>query len=243
MPVEFSVAAYRFGHSMIRPVYRLNSFLDGRQLIFDHTNQHENLVGFREFPEDWAIDWDLFFNPGGKPITGKDRIQKAYKIDTSLVDPLGHLPLSIAHTVPSLAERNLIRGQKMGLPSGQDVARFMGLTPIADKDLKIGKATEEGSGTNPTLVSKFPNFANNAPLWYYILAEAQHFSFKGKDSDPIRLGPVGGGIVAEVFIGLLLGDSHSFLSLDPKWTPRAEFLKNKKFGIRQLIDEALKAKE
>ena len=131
----------------------------------------------------------------------------------------------------------------MGLPSGQDVARFMGLTPIADKDLKIGKATEEGSGTNPTLVSKFPNFATNAPLWYYILAEAQHFSFKGKDSDPIRLGPVGGGIVAEVFIGLLLGDSHSFLSLDPKWTPRAEFLKNKKFGIRQLIDEALKAKE
>src|SRR5207248_1314105 len=29
MPVEFSVAAYRFGHSMVRPIYRLNTRLTG----------------------------------------------------------------------------------------------------------------------------------------------------------------------------------------------------------------------
>ena len=244
MPVEFSVGAYRFGHSMVRPIYRLNTFLDGRQVIFDHTGQHENLVGFREFPDDWAINWDLFFDPGNAPIKGENRIQKSYKIDTSLVDPLGHLPESIGQHIPSLAQRNLLRGLSMGLPSGQDVARFMGLEPIADKDLVIGKATKEDDSSNKLLVTEIPNFKDNAPLWYYVLAEAQHTWFKGKNSDPIKLGPVGGRIVAEVFIGLLLGDSHSYLSQFPNWKPNTDFITTEgKFGIRQLIDEAKKAKE
>jgi hypothetical protein len=244
MPVEFSVAAYRFGHSMVRPIYRLNNFLNGRQLIFDHTGKHENLVGFREFAENWAINWDLFFDPGNAPIKGENRIQKSYKIDTSLVDPLGHLPESIGQHIPSLAQRNLIRGLTMGLPSGQDVARFMGLEPIADKDLVIGKATKEDENTNLLLVTEIPNFKDNAPLWYYILAEAQHTWFKGNNDDPIRLGQVGGRIVAEVFIGLLLGDSHSYISQFPNWKPNPDFLNTKgEFGIRQLIDQAKKATE
>ena len=245
MPVEFSVAAYRFGHSMVRPIYRLNTTLNDRQVLFDFTGIKQNLVGFREFPESWAINWDLFFDPGKAPIKGKDRIQKSYKIDTSLVDPLGKLPPSIGQNIPSLALRNLIRGMRMGLPSGQDVARFMGLQPIADKDLRIGKATKSDTNSNPTLMSIIPSFEDNAPLWYYILAEAQYSWFKGDDdNDPIHLGPVGGRIVAEVFIGLLLGDSHSYLSQYPNWKPNKNFLNKKKdFGIRELIDQALKAKE
>ena len=241
IPVEFSVAAYRFGHSMIRPIYRLNTFLDGRQMIFDFKNHVESLVGFREFPNNWAIDWDLFFDKGNAKTTGKDRIQKSYKIDTSLVDPLGNLPPSIGgFKFPSLAERNLLRGLQMGLPSGQEVAKYMGITAMKEEDIKIGKATVKEFATNPTLVSISENFRNNAPLWCYILAEAQHQSFKNDDTKTFHLGEVGGRIVAEVFIGLLLGDSHSYLTLDPNWKPKTEFLKNKKFGIRQLIDQAMK---
>jgi hypothetical protein len=38
-------------------------------------------------------------------------------------------------------------------------------------------------------------------------------------SDGEQLGPVGGRIVAEVIIGLIKGDGHSYLSQDPDWTP------------------------
>ncbi|MBS1661465.1 MAG: heme peroxidase [Bacteroidetes bacterium] len=246
IPIEFSVAAYRFGHSMIRPIYRLNETLTDRQTIFSGDG-NRSLNGFREFPSNWAIDWDLFFDPGGAPTIGTNRIQKAYKIDTSLVNPLGDLV--IAGIVPgpphSLILRNLLRGRSFCLPSGQSVARYMGVPVIPDSKLKVGKATEGETEGNPTIVSLAGEFAGNAPLWYYILAEAQQ-QFKKNDT-PIHLGLVGGRIVAEVFIGLMLGDPHSLLSQAPDWQPFEEFQKTvtvdgseiKEFKIRDLLKAIL----
>ena len=56
-------------------------------------------------------------------------------------------------------------------------------------------------------------FDNSTPLWFYILREAEEMA------DGRKLGPVGGRIVAEVFIGLLEGDHMSYLKQDPDWTP------------------------
>jgi hypothetical protein len=231
MPVEFSVAAYRFGHSMIRPIYRLSRTVPRFPIFAD---ADPNLRGFRVFPANWAIEWKLFFPIDPKaPKLGPDRLQPAYKIDSSLVNPLGKLPPSIAKNPASLAARNLIRGMRMNLPSGQRVARHMGITVLEEKDLKVGKAPDDSK--NPTLVSISPNFRNNAPLWFYILSESQH------DHGGRRLGKVGARIVTEVFVGILVGDNHSFIAQDPKWAPYPEVCRDgKTFGISDLVVLATK---
>ncbi len=115
---------------------------------------NEGLNGFREFPAENGIDWHLFFETRShrlNPATGgPGRVQPAYKMDTSLVAPLKFLPefskpgtecpMGADHT-NSLAFRNLKRGVTLQLPSGQSVARLMGLKPIPDKRLLVGKAT------------------------------------------------------------------------------------------------------
>ena len=252
MPVEFSVAAYRLGHSMIRPGYRLNDAI--LRPIFPVSPKvqpglTEGLTGFRAMVPDWGIDWGRFIDVDSRVYDGTDaenqrRLQFAYRIDTSVVFPLSVLPPAVAANPSSLALRNLERGLRLGLPSGQHVAAAMGVTPLDDDEILIGKGVDKpAKDEKPFPITKLGEvFKKNCPLWTYVLAEAMQHQDKVKI--PVkgnvtittpRLGPVGGRIVAEVFLGLLFGDNHSFLSLEPTWHPA----KNPNFALKDFVKYAL----
>jgi Animal haem peroxidase len=230
MPVEFSVAAYRLGHSMIRPGYRLNDEIL-RPIFPVRPKFPEGLTGFRAMHPAWGIDWGRLIDIDRRDYTGplairRKRLQFAYRIDTSLVFPLSHLPPAVAAKPMSLAGRNLLRGYRLGLPTGQDVARLMGVDPLPDNKILIGTGVDDLTKPNGNILGVSRIFANNCPLWTYILAEAMHYkeavTIPVKESISIttpRLGPVGGRIVAEVFLGLLADDSDSYLGLYPSWQP------------------------
>ena len=191
MPVEFSVAAYRLGHSMIRGGYALNRDVRGVPIfadIADPPNDFVDLRGFRRLPQRWSVDWRLFFDFGVEGV----QVQPSRKIDGSLAKALKTLQPGGA----SLPQLNLLRGFRMGLPSGQAVARAMKIAPLSNDVLGIDTALA----------------GREAPLWLYILKEAEK---EGGET----LGPVGGRIVAEVFVGLAKHDPNCFLNVDPGWSP------------------------
>jgi len=273
MPVEFSVAAYRLGHSMIRPGYRLNDDDSTLLPIFPIPPNTidgipagilNGLTGFQAMAKNRGIDWGRFIDLAGdvraygddpdnvNPPNAamKKRLQFAYRLDTSVVTPLSVLPSSVASDPPpSLPQRNLLRGFELGLPTGQSVARAMGVTPLKDEEIIIGKAVDAPSGDDVLgKLSDLPQlsaFLGKCPLWTYILAEAGNT--RTAVSIPVQpamkistpqLGPVGGRIVAEVFLGMLFGDNDSFLSADPAWVPTIGKA-GKNFALRDIVAYAL----
>jgi hypothetical protein len=265
MPVEFSAAAYRLGHSMVRPGYRLNDDDATLLSIFPKTEPSGGislgLTGFQAMASNRGIDWRRFIDIGpprangsepedGKPADDemKHRLQFAYRLDTSIVNPLAFLPESVAPDQPrSLAQRNLLRGFELGLPTGQSVAEAMGVTPLTDDQIIIGKAfltvgTDEHPPKPLSEIPKLSAFWNKCPLWTYILAEASLHTTKVTipvtPPDTIvvtpQLGPVGGRIVAEVFLGMLFADDDSFLNAKEEWIPTIGNAK-KNFALRDIV--------
>jgi hypothetical protein len=136
IPVEFSVACYRFGHSQVRPSYRANfgpsAGSEFFAFIFDDTladgPDPDDLRGGKRAPRRF-IDWQTFFNFGDNNFRANKRIDTI--LSSTLFDLTGFRP----GDVQSLAQRNLLRHLTFGVPSGQRVAKAMGIAPLPEADL------------------------------------------------------------------------------------------------------------
>ncbi|MCW5557874.1 MAG: hypothetical protein KIT22_08590 [Verrucomicrobiae bacterium] len=208
MPVEFSVAAYRVGHTMVRSVYAVNEKHREVQLF----DEEFGTLGFSALPEELAVNWSYLL-----PVCECTRPLMSKAIDPMLTDELQNLPI-----VPSrnpldraLAFRNLMRGNALSLSSGQAVAQALATAgyPVNPAfDLKLGEV--RGWKRLASLPREGPSLEKQTPLFYYILRESE---VKGGK----RLGPVGSAILLEVFGGMLVHCGTSFLSREKThpWNP------------------------
>ncbi len=198
IPIEFAGAVYRFGHSMVRNGYYLNQDFDLFP-IFDPVIP--DLRGFRPLPPFEAIDWSMFF-----PMPYSKGFQEMEAINPFIVGSLYSLPPVVATGLPSLAQRNLDRGCLYGLPSGQDLARAMGIAE--DEILAHSKGNLNFVTINPAITPEqiailTQQFGEQTPLFYYILMEAYVFT-NGQS-----LGPLGSAIVGGVFLSLMYQNPES----------------------------------
>jgi hypothetical protein len=240
MPIEFSVAAYRFGHSMVRGVYDWNIVFNRKKipatllLLFAFSGTSGILappgsagdlndpnVGGLQLPSNWVADFRRLYDFGEAQrddlrVTPDD-FNVAKRIDTLLVNPLQQLPLgafggrdAAVHATGrqlNLAFRNLTRAGMVRLGSGQQLAEYLEVPALTADQIVTG---DRGASLGLLAADQTDSFAQDTPLWFYILREAE---LNGG-----RLTGVGGRIVAEVFHRAMEGSNASIVR-DASWRP------------------------
>jgi hypothetical protein len=251
MPIEFSVAAFRLGHSMVRAAYNWNLIFDDGfgtlDFLFTFSSTSGNLGGDTRLPSNWIADFRRLYDfneiPVKKLVVPAKKFNHAMKIDTRLVDPLKNLPTgsfggpAAAFDDPTrnLAFRNLARARMLTLATGQQMVTFLknkgvNLTALTQVQIRDGKGGVKLDGLT---AAQRTALLKNTPLWFYILREAE---LNGG-----RLNGVGARIVAETFHRAIEGSESSIVrdtAFKPSLGPD-----NKTFRMVDLLNFAFKGKK
>ncbi|MDV9177725.1 heme peroxidase family protein [Streptomyces sp. W16] len=219
MPIEFSVAAFRFGHSMVRGAYDWNRNF-GRpgdrapvstlNQLFQFTGKGGFAGGLTTLPSNWPAEWDRMVDKNSPFANRFTRL-----IDTKLAPPLANLPNEgnapdltqrVRDLLKRLAQRNLLRGYRLAAPTGQAVAEALEVAPLSRAEL------EQDSSDEVKAALEAAGLFDRTPLWFYVLKEAEVREL-GR-----RLGEVGSRIVAETIIGQIRKDPGSYANRT-SWSP------------------------
>lgn len=219
MPLEFAVAAFRFGHSMVRGTYDFNvNFTETGpfgEAKLDQLFQFTGNGGLSPnpaspspaLPSNWPVEWARLVDKGD-PFA----FRKASRIDPFLASGLGTLLNEgnsatdpIRSLLKQLAQRNLLRGYMLAIPTGEAVARELKVRPLTPEQLR--------RNASPEVVAALDSL-DGTPLWYYVLKEAE---VQGNGN---FLGEVGSRVLVETFLYLLRLDDESFMRRPGRdWTP------------------------
>jgi hypothetical protein len=229
MPIEFSIAAFRLGHAMIRRAYNWNRRFDAGDgtldLLFAFSGTSGDFFGEPRLPSNWIADFRRLydFKEAGRAdlAVPAGKFNRATRIDTTLVDPLKNLPpasfggsASMADNNPkrNLAFRNLTRARTVRLATGQQMATFLKNKGVNVTTLTRAQIRDGNNGVNLDGLTQPQRAAllKDTPLWFYILREAE---LNGG-----RLKGVGARIVAETFHRAIEGSQASIVR-DPAWKP------------------------